>query len=413
MPTTHRPQGHREVKPRCALCETLLDDANNSKEHVIPNAIGGRKSVRNFICRRCNSKTGEEWDNELVSRLQPLCTMLNIRRDRGENRPTPVETIKGEKLLLLPDGSMTIPGTVFSECNQGNTTRVNIQARSKRDLIKAIRGLEKRFPKPDIDEKIERLDSKWPEKEYLQDPWSVSLPRFPGALAGRSVIKSCLALAYEAGLHIDDCEHAKSYLVSDGGPCFGHYNETDVVTNRPTRVFFHCIFVSGDPTSGQILAYAEYFGCQRIVACLSSNYDGNPFSYCHAIDPVTGQELDIDVHLNFTPEDIAAIYAGKKVDKNELAMALSPLVEAYQERSRNTSIAHAVDDAVEFAMAKCGVQPGEILSDEQKRCLVGLIPNRLEPFLLHLHSSRTFSPEDLRNIAIKEGWSQSDEIKCG
>ncbi len=241
------------------------------------------------------------------------------------------------------------------------------------------------------------------EKEYLRDPLLISLQPLEGNLAGRSVIKSCLALAYEAGLHIDDCEHAKSYLVSDGEPCFGYYNETDVVTNRPTRVFFHCIFVSGDPTSGQVLAYAEYFGCQRIVACLSSDYDGDQVSRCCAIDPVTGQELDIDVHLNFTPEDIDAIYAGKKVDNNELAMALSPLVETYQERSRNTSIAHAVKDAVEFAMAHCGVQPGETLSDEQIKNLIGLLQGRLEPFLLHLYYSRTFSPEDLRNIAIKMG----------
>ena len=124
------------------------------------------------------------------------------------------------------------------------------------------------------------------------------------------------------------------------------------------KVFFHCIFVSGDPASRQILGYAEYFGYQRIVARLSSDYDGDPFSCCYAIDPVTGQELDIDVHLNFTPEDIDAIYAGRKVDYSKMEIALAPLVEAYQERSRNTSIAHAVDDAVEFAMAKCGVQPG-------------------------------------------------------
>ncbi len=409
MPMTYNPL---EDKPHCALCETPLDDDNSSREHVIPNAIGGRKSVRNFICKQCNDKTGADWDKELVAQLQFFCTMLNIRRDRGKNQPTPVETVKGEKLLLLPDGSMTIPGTVFPACNHDNKTPLTFQVKSMKDLKKMLPGLKRKYPKLDIGKTIEQAVRKLPEKEYLQDPWSVSLPPFLGGLAGRSVVKSCLALAYEAGLHIDDCEHAKNYLLSNGEPCFGHHNETDIVTNRPAKVFFHCIFVSGDPTSRQILAYAEYFGCQRIVARLSSNYDGDPFSCCHAIDPVTGQELDIEVHLNFTPEDIASIYAGEKVDNSVLEMALSSLLETYQERSRSTSIAHAVDDAAEFALANCGVRLGETFSDEQIKEFIGLLQGRLEPFLLHLYFSRTFSSEDLRNIAIKEGWSQSDEIEC-
>ena len=408
MPMTYNPC---ENKPHCALCETPLDDANGSKEHVIPNAIGGRKSVRNFICKQCNDKTGATWDNELATQLRPLCTMLDIQRGRGENQSIVVETIKGEKLLLRPDGSMTIPRTVFSKSNIGNMIRVSIQARSRQEAKKLIPGLKRSHAKLDVDKAISEI-SEWPENQRLQDPWFTSLD-FGGNLAGRSVVKSCLALAYEAGLHIDDCEHAKNYLLSDGEPCFGYYNETDIVTNRPTRVFFHCIFVSGDPTSRQILAYAEYFGYQRIVACLSSDYDGDPFSCCYAIDPVTGQELDIDVHLNFTSEDIAAIYAYKKVDNNKMVMALSPLLETSGERRIKASITHAAKDAAEFAFANSGVQPGEIPSDEQIRNLTDLAWQRLEPFLPHLYSSRTFSPEDLRNIAIKEGWNQSDETKCG
>ena len=205
----------------------------------------------------------------------------------------------------------------------------------------------------------------------------------------------------------------KAILYRTESRASGTTNETDVVTNRPAKVFFHCIFVSGDPTSGQILAYAEYFGCWRIVACLSSDYNGDPFSCCYAIDPVTGQELDIDVHLNFTPEDMASISAGEKVDYSKMEKALSPLVETYMERATGASIAHAAEDAEEFALANSGVQPGEVLSDEQIANLIGLAWQRLAPFLLHLYSSRTFSLEDLRNIAIKEGWSQSDEIECG
>ena len=126
----------RENQPHCALCETPLDDDYSSSEHVIPNAIGGSKSVRNFICKQCNDKTGADWDKELVAQVQLFCTMWIIQRARGENQPTPVETVKGEKLLLLPDGSMTFPKVIVSKSKIGNAIRVNIEAESKERLKK-------------------------------------------------------------------------------------------------------------------------------------------------------------------------------------------------------------------------------------------------------------------------------------
>ena len=140
-----------------------------------------------------------------------------------------------------------------------------------------------------------------------------------------------------------------------------------------------------------------------MVACLSSNYDGEPFSCCYAIDPVTGRELDIDVHLELTSEDIAAIYAYERLNYDKTKAALDSLMETYMERSTKASITHAVHDAVEFAFANCGAQPGAMLSEEHVAKLIGLVYDKLEPFMLHLFSSRQFSLDDLRKIAIKSG----------
>lgn len=40
---------------RCAVCGTSLVEENASREHVFPNAIGGRKKVRSFLCAACNN----------------------------------------------------------------------------------------------------------------------------------------------------------------------------------------------------------------------------------------------------------------------------------------------------------------------------------------------------------------------
>ncbi|MBB3212453.1 5-methylcytosine-specific restriction endonuclease McrA [Herbaspirillum sp. Sphag1AN] len=54
---------------KCQLCRDELNHSNDSKEHIIPNAIGGKKKVSGFICKSCNNKAGETWDAELASQL--------------------------------------------------------------------------------------------------------------------------------------------------------------------------------------------------------------------------------------------------------------------------------------------------------------------------------------------------------
>ena len=238
-----QPPKDQERNMTCAFCAKHLTESNASKEHVIPNAIGGRKTINNFICVDCNNSTGANWDKELVSQLRPLCTMLNINRDRGSNRAFVVETINDKKLLIRPDGSMTIAQPVFAKRDLGDRTEIKIQARTMKEVRSIVSGLQKRYPQIDIEEMLRKAIS---IREYSANPYEISL-NFGGSLAGRSVVKSCLALAYDAGLEINNCEHAESYLLSDGDACFGYFNEYDIVKDRPERTFFHSVYVCGNP----------------------------------------------------------------------------------------------------------------------------------------------------------------------
>ena len=224
-----------DQEKRCALCNTPIRNENGSKEHVIPNAIGGRKTVYNFICKDCNSTTGAEWDYELVTQLKPPCTLLNIRRQRGENQPVLAETVGGDKIFIHADGRMSMRETVFTERVLGNQTEVNIRTSSMKELKKMLPGLVRKYPNLDIDQVLEKAT---PRREYLEDPLSIALT-FEGEIAGRSIVKSCLALTSEIGLHLIDCEHARDYLLANGEPCFGYYNATDLVLNRPIAVLNH------------------------------------------------------------------------------------------------------------------------------------------------------------------------------
>lgn len=357
----------------CALCQTPLTEANSTEEHIIPNAIGGRKTVRDFICRSCNSKTGHEWDSELTRQLQPFSTMLGIKRESGDLQPVPMRGADNKEFALSSDASITIPHTIRSKHFFAGKTHVNYEVKSKSEARKVLLQVARKHPILNVEAILSNAISLI---DQMQNPLRISLPLFlSGEEAGRSIVKSCLGLAYQAGVSVDDCEHARRYLEGIGDACFGHYNETDLVKNRPVETYFHCIRVCGGRPHRQILAYAEYFGYQRIVARLSDNYSGDAFDICYAIDPVSGEKLDLDVALEFSQADIPAILANEKVDQGRLENCLKGLLD--------TCLTHLIiTNTIENANAQCGVKSDQALSEEQLVKWSNLVADSLARILL-------------------------------
>jgi hypothetical protein len=92
------------TSPQCALCDVIITEANDTKEHLIPNAIGGRKKIKGFICGACNNVSGNNWESELAKQLNPLSLFFGISRERGNAPSQFFKTTGGEKLKLNLDG---------------------------------------------------------------------------------------------------------------------------------------------------------------------------------------------------------------------------------------------------------------------------------------------------------------------
>jgi hypothetical protein len=126
------------LSKECALCERLITSENNSKEHLIPNAIGGRKKVSGFICQKCNSEKGKDWDADLALQLNSLSVFFGISRERGEAPPQTVETTKGEKLQLNVDGSMGLAKPKYEVIPHEGGIDISIKARSIEEAKKCL-----------------------------------------------------------------------------------------------------------------------------------------------------------------------------------------------------------------------------------------------------------------------------------
>jgi hypothetical protein len=132
---------------QCVLCENTITAETESEEHLIPNALGGRKKVSGFLCRDCNSRTGDSWDAALAAQLLPLCLLMDISRERGEPPPLKVETTAGERLSIGPNGSPSLssPEFVATPLPSGGT-QYQIKPRTMAEARRIVTDLKRKHP---------------------------------------------------------------------------------------------------------------------------------------------------------------------------------------------------------------------------------------------------------------------------
>ena len=379
----------------CALCGCVLTADNDSEEHIIPNAIGGRKKVRGFICRTCNSDSGSEWDDELASQLNPLSIHLGIKRQRGRVPSQTFPTASGKSVRVNADGTMAPAIPEVTVTTEEETTSIHVRASSKRELRQALKGLQRKHPKlrdVDIDEvMLEAQENSY----YSSDPIEIR-PNFGNIRAGRSLVKSAVALVFDAGIDPSQCDLALDYLLRDDKePCFGYYYERsrDLVVNRPAKLPFHCVHVVGRSAESTLLAYIEFYGLWRMVLCLSETYSGGDFSHTYSIDPVKGQELDITVNLDLSVSDIREAYEYKRYDETIFEEAICDVMDTVMEIGFRREGDRVIERAITAALAKSSVQDGDVMTEELASRLAEDIAVEMLPFVVHNLTLPVF-PED-------------------
>lgn len=253
----------------------------------------------------CNNNTGSTWDAQLAAQLLPLNHLFGATRQRGTTPELPITTTDGEKLTMKPEGGFVPSKPSFSEINTEDGVKIEITARTMKEAKGILAGVHRKYPNINIEQILEnaQVSSSYPTGMVHHEL------NFGGEVSGRAIVKSVLAFAHYTGVPIELCSDAIQYLRDSAAPpCFGYYHATDLISNRPAETPLHCVGIQTNPKTGLILGYAEYFGVQRVVVCLGKNYSGEIVQSCYAIDPRTGEELNLSVHLDFNQDEIDAIY---------------------------------------------------------------------------------------------------------
>ncbi len=383
---------------QCILCGRTLTSANSGKEHIIPNAIGGRKTVTEFICRSCNNETGTNWDAELARQLQPLSLLLEIKRQRGSVKDLVLPTSSGGKIRLHSDCKMTPAIPSNEETSDGNVTQLRVTAGSRKELKEQMKGMQRKYPPLQKRSVGDLLSTAQERSHYSSDLIQIPL-EFGGIRAGRALLKSALALVYDAGIDPGVCDLALDYLTQDNAqPCFGYFydKDKDFVVNRPMERPFHCVYVKGDSGTGTILGYIEFYSLHRVVLCLSESYSGRDFQNLYAIDPVKGEEILIDIDLSLPMSEVRSAFDYEKYDVDVLLTAVHSLFGHIVEVDFKREQERVIRDAVEYAFGDRDAEPGEDLGDDQAHQITEKIMEKLIPFLQH-NAGRLFSASNAKS----------------
>ena len=260
----------------CALCDIEITLDNDSRAHIVPEAIGGRRWVRGFLCRVCNSLAGEKWDAVAVKQLNYLCLRFAIQRQDGTVPAGGFETQSGQAVRIHPDGHLSLPDARPEVTESGSTAQIKARRHTKPEARKLLLGMKRRYPKLDVDEAMRTVVE---DRSYLSEPVRASF-NFGGAQSGRCVVISALALAVASGIKAQACEKATSYLRNDDGePCFGYFYRRDPVTSRPTDRVFHCVAIKADSSSRRLIGYVEsssvciecWRACRTVIRAILSS----------------------------------------------------------------------------------------------------------------------------------------------
>ncbi|WP_345821411.1 HNH endonuclease [Methylobacterium fujisawaense] len=367
---------------KCLLCPAEITTENDSNEHLILNAIGGRRIVRGLVCKSCNNATGHQWDTVLSTQLLPLILMFHVFRQRRSAPPTlPVTTTAGEQVTINLDGRLTLTKPKFETAlTEDGKTSYQLAARTMAEARQMVMGLKRKHPEIDVDAILAQATL---GESYLEGAVHHDLG-VGGELAGRSMIKSCVAMAFESGVPLAFCGLAIGYLTRpDGEPCFGYYHERDLISDRPTGTPLHCLAVRADPESGLVLAYAEYFGLHRIVACIGERYSGPVIEQAYSIDPRDGRTLSLGVNLAFDRTDIRDIYDYKRTSSAGLIEAGDAILGPAFEQARRAEQERVAERAVRRAFDTCGAEPGEVLTEEHAKRIARTMAEGIAPYVLH------------------------------
>jgi hypothetical protein len=389
--------------PTCLFCDNDLH-SKTRPEHILLNALGGRKTSRRIVCSGCNEYFGSTIDKDLAESVSGLRNVLQHTSGSGNPPPSRSYESQSGKVTVDPNGSPSVRAKPFEVRRDGSDVQLTIQARDKAGFAKHLRHAAAQLRCSPI-ELLDQLRADYPcglREEFQPAPPDQGRLSVGGDQSLRSVAKSCvelLALAVGNDAVRSEPYTATRKFVREGDP---HFNDSKIcLDTRPLPIeaslrdefgaAFHLVWVKSNAV-GRTLGYFRLYGFAAWTLVLAEAGDAQLVDVNLVCDPVSGKWAD---NLEVLKEVPFVWLEQPEFDGNNAALRLQSVHELAHQRSFELFAERMVNE--EFA--RHGFVDGVISGDDKnKEQVIGNIVARAASALARLPFQRTSDWDEVEKL---------------
>lgn len=344
----------------CYVCDTELSKENETEEHILLNAIGGRLKSKKLICKDCNSTFGSNIDDKLAEQLNPIANLLDVKRDRGKP-PNIKGKSENKEILIEPGGKMKLARAYYDKVDN----QINIEAPNIKAVTNLLKGLKRNYPNINIDELLEKGEKR---KEFLSAV-SINLG-FGGQETNRAICKMAINYYILNNGDTANIKHLLSYVN-------GQENEAEVYYFYPrSEVFykgekdvFHSLILVGDPNREHLYVYVELFNEFKFIVFISRNYEGREIRESYHYNVITNEVVEFENTIHILPRDIKK-YASKEIEIQKFEERMKLLFQRIDKVTMNRRISDITQSAIDEMVKKFPPEKYPYITEEMIRFLV-------------------------------------------
>ncbi len=335
----------------CIFCPNLLTP-DTKPEHIILNALGGRKTTARVICSACNERFGGTIDKAAAEQAAVLRNMLVLESGSGKPPPTLRRIQAGSDVITLNDGSLEAVHRPFTVTERPDGTfNLQITASSVEGIAKHIPDIARRLRR--TEEEVVALLANAQGTFITRRPGAVHFPLgFGGNGATQSLVKSCLVLwatiAGNGEVQSSAFDPARAFVLRGGKEfAFANVNldarsmphEDDI--KRRFGEFFNLIYLRTNDTGRLVGHFTIYniFGWQVVLAERGATPNRRLGLVNDPLDPVRWSDRiaeEIDVRFDWL--NVSDFTDGPQQTQRRLAAAVKCAQKAAQSREFETII---------------------------------------------------------------------------
>jgi hypothetical protein len=394
--------------PLCLFCPAELD-ATTTPEHILLNALGGRKTTEEAICSGHNNTFGGTIDRVLASQVMTLRNLLQLESGEGKTAPGLKNIQAGEhKINIKGDGTLEVADKPFTiERLEDGKWNVQIRARSKEHLAEIIPHLAKALK---ITEENLRAQLGGAQASLITGrPGAVRhdlLLGGPNAI--RSAMKACLVL-WSTLVGNDEVKSAPydaaRKFVLDGDEQFlrnrPHIDSRQFVDVERMKaaygLLFNMIYVRSDELGRVVGHFTLYnaIGWQFTLAEAGGTPNAKVALISNPLDPShwsdrAAEEFDVPFAWLNSPDYTDEFVRSKA--------RFDSIIQHYFDTNTPKERSRIIDER----FAELGIAPGESVPPSKVSELSRLIGSRITHHAFGLPEEQKLSPEQIAALVKKK-----------